>query len=75
MNLNSIDITRAIYCTDVDCPHICHTRDIDTYYNNICDALVISSKGHIPTSKFKCSSDYIVPGFNEHLKYLHEKAR
>ena len=25
--------------------------------------------------KKKCSSDYIVPGFNEHLKDLHEKAR
>ena len=33
------------------------------------------SKKHIPSSTFKCSSDYIVPGFNEHLKDLHEKAR
>ena len=29
----------------------------------------------IPTNKFKCSQDYIVPGFNEHLKELHCDAR
>ena len=75
MTLKSIVIPSAIYCTDVDCKHANHIRDIDTYYDNICDTLVVVSKKYIPSSTFKCSSDYIVPGFNEHLKDLHEKAR
>ena len=75
MILKFIVIPSAIYCTDVDCKHAGHIRDIDTYYDNICDTLVVVSKKHIPSSTFKCSSDYIVPGFNEHLKDLHEKAR
>ena len=29
----------------------------------------------IPTSKMKCSSEYIVPGFNDYLKELHTNAR
>ena len=28
----------------------------------------------IPTTRFKCSQDFIVPGFNEHLKELHCEA-
>ena len=75
MILKSIVIPSAIDCTDVDCKHAGHIRDIDNYYDNICDTLVVVSRKHIPSSTFKCSSDYIVPGFNEHLKDLHEKAR
>ena len=75
MILKSIVVPSAIYCTDVDCKHAGHIRDIDTYYDNICDTLVVVSRKHIPSSTFKCSSDYIVPGFKEHLKDLHEKAR
>ena len=29
----------------------------------------------IPTTRFKCLKDFIVPGFNEHLKELHCEAR
>ena len=29
----------------------------------------------IPTCRFRCSQEFIVPGFNEHLKELHGKAR
>ena len=75
MILKSIVIPSAIYCTDVDCKHAGHIRDIDTYYDNICDTLVVVSRKHTPSSTFKCSSNYIVPGFNEHLNDLHEKAR
>ena len=75
MVLNSIVIPSAIYCTDVDCKHAGHIRDIDTYYDNICDTLVVATGRHIPSSTFKCSSDDIIPGFNKHLKGLHEKAR
>ena len=30
---------------------------------------------NIPFSNFKCSQNYVVPGFNKHLKDLHDKAR
>ena len=71
MILKSIVIPSAIYCTDVDCKHAGHTRDIDTYYDNICDTLVVVSRKHTPSSTFKCSSDYIVPGFNNNNIFIH----
>ena len=45
------------------------------YYDSICNVLTDVSKMTIPTTRFKCSKDFIVPGFNEHLKELHCKAR
>ena len=41
----------------------------------ICDALNSASIEYIPPSKIKCSQEYFVPGFNEHLKDLHDKAK
>ena len=29
----------------------------------------------IPKSKFRCSSEFIVPGYNEYVKELHDSAR
>ena len=45
------------------------------YYDSICKVLTNVGKLTIPTNKFKCSQDYIVPGFHEHLKELHCDAR
>ena len=44
------------------------------YYDSICNVLTDVSKTTIPTTRFKCSKDFIVPGFNEHLKELHCEA-
>ena len=41
----------------------------------MCTALSSISKLTIPTCRFRCSQEFIVPGFNEHLKVLHGKAR
>ena len=45
------------------------------YYDSVCKVLTTVRKLTIPPNKFKCSQDYIVPGFNEHLKELHCDAR
>ena len=45
------------------------------YYSSICEALRKASMKSIPTSILKCSSDYIVPGFNEYARELHDIAR
>ena len=41
----------------------------------MCNALSSISKLTIPSCRFRCSQEFIVPGINEHLKELHGKAR
>ena len=74
-NLKTIDIPDAIFCNDVDCKLDHHISDIDAYYSSICDALIVASKAHIPSCNFRCLHEYVVPGFNEHVKDLHDTAR
>ena len=74
INPKSIDIPDAIFCKDVDCKLDHHISDIDAYYSYICDALIVASEAHIPSCNFRCSQEYIVPGFNEHVKDLHDTA-
>ena len=45
------------------------------YFRSICNALRKASTKCIPTTKYKCSSDFIVPGFNEYVRDLHDIAR
>ena len=48
---------------------------INDYFGSICEALRKANIKSIPTSIFKCSNDYIVPGFNEYVRELHDIAR
>ena len=73
--LSHITIPEVVYCTDVRCNDEQHRHHIDMYYDSICKVLTSVGKLTIPTNKFKCSQDYIVPGLNEHLKELHCDAR
>ena len=41
----------------------------------MCDVLHTASKKCIPSSKIDCYKEHIVPGFNEHVKELHDIAR
>ena len=50
-----------------------HLHHINDYNNAICNALSITSMIFIAVSKFRCSQDFIDPGFNEHVKELHNK--
>ena len=52
-----------------------HQGQLDSYFATISYALDLTSKQTIPTSKMKCNSEYIVPGFNYYLKDLHDSAR
>ena len=52
-----------------------HQKQLDSYYDNICNVLTSSRMQTIPTSKIKCPSEYIIPGFNDYLKELHNNAR
>ena len=47
----------------------------NSYFTSISDALDLTSKQTIPTSKIKCRSECIVPGFNDYFKDLHDSAR
>ena len=44
-------------------------------YKQMCDVLHTASKKCIPSSKIDCYKEHIVPGFNEHVKELHDIAR
>ena len=68
-------VPTAIYCKDALCKDCEHRHQIEEYYDNMCNALSSISKLTFPTCRFRCSQEFIVPGFNEHLKKLHGKAR
>ena len=74
-NLKTIDILDTMFCKCVDYKLDHHIGDIDAYYSSIRDALIVASKAHIPSCNFRCSQDYIVSEFNEHLKDLHDTSR
>ena len=63
------------FCKDVNCKVDHHNSDIDAYYTSICDILLVASRKHIPSFNFRCSQDYVVPAFNEHLTDLNGKVR
>ena len=65
----------ATFCKDVDCKLDHCISGIDAYYSRICDALIVASKQHIHSCNFRCSQEYVVPGFNEHVRDLHDTAR
>ena len=73
--LSHITIPEVVYCNDVRCNDEQHRHHIDMYYESICKVLTSVAKLAFPTNQFKYSQDYIVPGFNEHLKELHCDAR
>ena len=74
-SLNAVTLPDAIKCIDPSCSCNEHQMQLDVYFDTICNALYHTSKQTIPTSKMKCSSEYIVPGFNDYLKELHTNPR
>ena len=75
IHLKSIPVPSAVRCIDNTCTCEDHRRKIDQYFGNICEVLKKTSMSSIPKSKFKCSSEFIVPGNNEYVKELHDSAR
>ena len=73
--LSEVTVPAAIFCKNVSCKDSEHIRHIDEYYNSLCNVLTEVSKITIPTCRYKCAQEFIVPGFNEHLKELHDQAR
>ena len=70
--LSHFTIPKVVHCNNEQ-----HRHHIDMYYDSrpICKVLASVGKLTVPTNKFKRSQDFIVPGFNEHLKELHCEAR
>ena len=73
--LSEVTVLAAIFYKDVSCKDTKHIRQTDEYYNSLCNVLTEVSKMTIPICRFKCVQEFIVPGFNEHLKELHDQAR
>ena len=75
LHLKSIPVPSAVRCIDNTCTCEDHRRKIDQYFGNICEALQKASMSSIPKSKFRCSSEFIVPGYNEYVKELHDSVK
>ena len=75
VHLRAVNIPDAVRCYDTACVCDEHKMQLDVYFGSICDALRKASIKSIPTTKYKCSSDFIVPGFNEYVRDLHDFAR
>ena len=75
ISLDTISIPDVVKCVNNNCSSKEHQGQLDSYFTSISDALDLMSKQTIPTSKIKCPSKYIVPGFNDYLKDLHDSAR
>ena len=68
-------VPAAICYKDASCKDCEHRHQIEQYYDNMCNILSSVGKLTIPTCRCRCSQEFIVPGFNEHLKEVHGKAR
>ena len=75
ISLDTIFIPDVVKCVNNNCRSKEHQGQLDSYFTSISDTLDLTSKQTIPTSKIKCPSEYIVPGFNDYLKDLHDSAR
>ena len=73
-SLNAIIPPDSTKCIDTSCNCNKHQMQLDAYFDSICNALYHTSKETLSISKIKCSSEYIVSGFNDYLKELHTNA-
>ena len=58
--LSRITVTSIVYCNDARCNNDQYQHLINRHYNSICNVLTDVSKMTIPTTRFKCSQDFIV---------------
>ena len=65
----------ALSCKDSSCNHIPHINKLDTFYDDICDALYRASVDSIDSRKACNYSDFVIPGWNDHVKSAHTEAR
>ena len=62
IHLKSIPVPSAVRCIDNTCTCEDHRGEIDQ--GSICEALQKASMSSNPKRKFRCSSEFIVPGYN-----------
>ena len=75
VELRSINVPGGLTCRDMHCYDVHHLESIDLFYSDICNALAYSSAQCIDVCRTGIAKDFIVPGFNEHVKTLHTEAR
>ena len=68
VHLDRIHISDSCTCTNSNCSNIQHISDIDNLFDDICNALRVSSLTTITTCKKTLCQDYIVPGWNDYVK-------
>ena len=66
---------QQFFCKNVAYKDSKHKHELDEYYNSLCNVLTEVGKVTIPTCRFKCAKEFIVPGFNENINELHDQAR
>lgn len=74
--LMSISLPReALACPDVKCSNEQHRRDIDDFYDAICDSLLSASERTLCRQSSDGGGRHVIPGWNEHVRDLHADAR
>ena len=75
VHLDRIHISDSCTCTNSNCSNRQHISDIDNLFDDICNALRVSSLETITICKKTFCQDYIVPGWNDCVKEAHTEAR
>ena len=75
VHIDRIHISDSCTCTNSNCSNRQHISDIDNLFDDICNALRVSSLETITTCKQTLCQDYIVPGWNVYVKEAHTEAR
>ncbi len=75
VHLDRIHISDSCTCNNYNCSNREHISDIDNLFDDICNALRVSSLETITTCKKTLCQDYIVPGWNDYVKEAHTETR
>ena len=75
VHLDRIHTSDSCTCTNPNCSNRQHISAIDNLFDDICNALRVSSLEMITTCKKPLCQDYIVHGWNDYVKEAHTEAR
>jgi hypothetical protein len=65
----------VIMCSELNCDNPSHKDKFNAMYMDMCKCLLDASDSTIVKCKNQQSSDFVVPGWNDYVKDLHDDAR
>ena len=74
VELGSYNVPHGLLCGDMHCKDVLHIEFIGLFYPDICNELVHAGAQGLVVCRTSSAKDYIVPGFNNHVRTLHTEA-